>query len=454
VRLARATIRAGMTVARAGRTTTAASPPGALSRRRRTLVWALIVVASLLGLVSVLTTWVQRQMLDNEAWKKASTQVIQNSEVRAAVSTYAVNQLYGRVDVKRALEQRLPDNLKQLAAPLSTALRQPMTNTAEFVLARPRFQQVWVTATTIAHDKLVNVLENKTGYGIETGNGVVTVNLHGLVEQLGGDLGISSSVLAKVPASAGVITVMRSSQLAAAQKAVRVVKVLSAWLLVLVLGMFALAVYLARGARRAALRNVGWSFVLVGLVVLVVRRVVGNYAVDALTSPSYRGTVHDVWLIGTTVLGDIGAASILYGLVTVAAAVLAGPTSAARAVRRRIAPVLDRHISLVATGLAVVFLLLVLWGPTHALRTWWGILLFACLIAAGLLALRRQTQAELAASVDASIDRSLIDRLPTKRFTSGPTDSPAEQLARLADLHDEGVLSDDEFVRAKKLALS
>jgi hypothetical protein len=41
---------------------------------------------------------------------------------------------------------------------------------------------------------------------------------------------------------------------------------------------------------------------------------------------------------------------------------------------------------------------LVLWGPTHALRTWWGVLLFAVLIAAGIVALRRQLIEEAAES--------------------------------------------------------
>jgi hypothetical protein len=38
--------------------------------------------------------------------------------------------------------------------------------------------------------------------------------------------------------------------------------------------------------------------------------------------------------------------------------------------------------------------LLAAWGPTHALRTWWGILLFAGLLALGLVAFRRQTLKE------------------------------------------------------------
>ena len=39
---------------------------------------------------------------------------------------------------------------------------------------------------------------------------------------------------------------------------------LSTWLLVLVLGLYALAIFLARGARRETLRNVGCALVLSG----------------------------------------------------------------------------------------------------------------------------------------------------------------------------------------------
>ena len=54
---------------------------------------------------------------------------------------------------------------------------------------------------------------------------------------------------------------------------------LSGALLVLVLGLYALAVYLATGERRRTLRNVGWALILVGLTVLVARRLAGEYAV-------------------------------------------------------------------------------------------------------------------------------------------------------------------------------
>src|SRR5213078_2131502 len=108
-----------------------------------------------------------------------------------------------------------------------------------------------------------------------TANGNVTIDLGVLVQQLGPTLGLPDAALSKLPPSTGVITIMRSDQLSLAQNGVRAVKVASSWLVILVLALFAAAIYLAAGSRREALRSVGWSFVFVGLLVLVVRRVAG-----------------------------------------------------------------------------------------------------------------------------------------------------------------------------------
>src|SRR3954454_9949612 len=324
-----------------------------LSRRRHILVWALIVVAALIGLVATLTTWVKREMLDNSGWNKATTQVIQSPEVRSALSAYLVNQVYNNVDVAQSIRQQLPANLKPIADPLASALRQPATNAANALLSRPRVQQLWISSTTVAHQKLLNVLEDKTGYGITTGNGVATVDLHDLVTQIGADVGVPAAALERIPTDAGQVTLLKSDQLSAAQTGVQAVRVLSAWLLVLVFALFALAVYLAHGARRAALRGVGWAFVVVGLILLIVRRVVGNYVLDALASPTYRGSIHAIWLIGTAILGEIAVAAIIYGVIALLGTTLAGPTRAATAVRHRIAPVLNDQVGHVAAGVGV-----------------------------------------------------------------------------------------------------
>jgi hypothetical protein len=436
----------------------------AISRRRRVLVWVLVVLASVIAFVSILTTWVNRQMLDNAAWTRASQQIIQDPKVQQALSSYVVNQLYEKGNVSARLEQQLPSNLKPLAGPISAALREPAAQGVQFLLNRPRIQQVWTNANTVAHQKLVNVLENKTGFGISTGNGVVTIDLRALVTELGANLGLPASALEKLPANTGVITVLRSDQLSAAQAGVQAVRVLSAWLLVLVFAMFALAVYLARGVRRPTVRNIGWSLIIVGLLVLVVQRFVGNYVVNGLSPPTYREPFRHVWLIASQILGQIGWATIMYGIILALGAVLAGPSRAAIAVRRWVAPTLNQRPELSWSVFGVVYLLLVLWGPTHALRTWWGILFLGGLLALGVFVLRRQTLREFpdaglgptSGGMSARWQSYLAGREAHRSSASGSpaTRSAADEIAHLHELQKAGAITDEEFERAKKLALT
>src|SRR4029079_11328647 len=126
------------------------------------------------------------------------------------------------------------------------------------VLARPRVQSLFVNVSQVAHQKLVNVLENKTGYGITTGKGTVTMDLGELLTQVGTEVGIPQAALNRLPPDAGQITILRSDQLSAAQQGVRLIRVLSVWLLVLVFVLYALAIAISPGSRRVVLRRVGW----------------------------------------------------------------------------------------------------------------------------------------------------------------------------------------------------
>jgi hypothetical protein len=405
------------------------------------VIWTLVVLATVIALVSILTTWVKRQMLDDTAWNRATTQIVQEPKVQAAIATYTVDQLYENVDVGKALSERLPPNLKRLGPPLAGALAQPATQGVTVLLGRPRVERLFINAAAVAHEKLVNVLEDKTGKGISTGNGVVTLDLHQLIVELGTQLGLSQDALAKLPAKAGTVTLMKSDQLSAVQTGVQAVRTLSAWLLVAVLALYGIAIWLARGARRATLRNAGVGLALVGLLVLVIRHLLGNYITDSLASPGYQPATHRLYLIGTSILGQIGAAALLYGVIAVLGAVFAGPTEPAVWLRRRLAPILNERQGIVWGGVGFVYLLLILWGGTHALRTWWGILALAGLIAIGVVALRRQTLAEFPSTPQ-------LEPAP-----AGGTPSTTGELARLQELHEAGTINDEEFVqRAKKIA--
>ena len=305
-----------------------------LSRGRRIAIWSLISLASLLAIVAILATWVNRQILDNGSFEQTSTRLVRDPAIQSALSTYLVNEAYDNVDIPAAIAERLPPNLKPLAAPLAAAVRQPATSAVNRLLNRPRVQSLFVNATTGTHKQLVAVVEDKTGAATSTANGNVTLDLGALVQQIGPSLGLPAAALDRVPPNTGVITVMRSDQLGLVQNGVKAVRIVSTWFVVLILALFAAAIYLAAGARRETLRTVGWAFVFVGLLVLAVRRFAGSYTVDALAAPAYRDAVNHAWLISSSILGEVGRAIVLYGLVAVLGAILAGPSRVAVATRQ------------------------------------------------------------------------------------------------------------------------
>ena len=369
--------------------------PGVSPRTRTILVWVLFALGTLVIFVGSLTVWVKRQALDTDAWVDTSTNLLENDEVREALSVYIVDQLYANADPQGVLEERLPENLQGLAGPIAGALRQPAVEGVDEFLQRPRVQALWENVNRIAHQELLAVLEDETRGNVTTGSGTVTLNLRTLVVNIGEELGFGEELDARLPPDAGQIVILESDQLEAAQNGVKAIKWMS-WLVILVaFACFAGAVWLARG-RRAMLRNVGVALFLVGILLLVVRRAVGNYIVDALTSgESLRGAVDSTWFIGTSLLAEVAWALIVYGVIILIGTWLAGPSRYAVRARAFIGPTLRDRPGLAWGTLAAVYLLVVLWAPVPALRNWLGVLVLGALVALGFEAFRRVVLGEL-----------------------------------------------------------
>jgi hypothetical protein len=195
---------------------------------------------------------------------------------------------------------------------------------------------------------------------------------------------------------------MRSDQLAAAQDAVHAVNVLTVFLGLVVLALLAAAVYLARGFRREALRGVGASLLLVGVILLIVRRVAGNAIVEALTTDQTEPAGGAVWLIATDLLQNVAIALVAYGVLTLVGAWLAGPTRPAVWIRRSLAPTFREHPVIVYSAVFLAALLALYFGPAGDTRRLFGILILGGLVLLGVEALRRQTLREFPSEVQAT----------------------------------------------------
>jgi hypothetical protein len=356
----------------------------------------LVVIAAIIALVASLNVWVKRQALDTNNWTNASAQLLENNDIRNAISIYMVDQLFQQADVGKTLEQRLPPRVKPLAAPLAASLQPAAVRIANDILGRPKVQQLWKNANRRAHQLFIAVLDGKHGI-LQNTNGNVVLNLRPLMEQLTQRLGFGQQLVAKLPPDAGQIVVMKGNQLQTVRKSVKVVRVMSYFLVFLVLALFALAVYIARGRRRAVLLGAGISVLLVGLLVLVVRRLAGQYLVDALSgNADEKRPISAAWAIGTELLRNVGINLLIYGIVVVVAAWIAGPSRPAVAIRRFGAPTMRDRPIVVYGLLTVVLLIILLTGPTDAQRIYPLLVLFA-LAYVGLEVLRRQTAREFPA---------------------------------------------------------
>jgi hypothetical protein len=373
-----------------------------MTRRRSVAIWTLIGLASLLALVSALTVWSKQQLLDTDKFTSSSAKLLANDEIRATLSSRIVDQLNQRIDVQSQLEETLPPRAKGAAPAIAAAIQNSAGQVVNAFLGTAQAQELWERANRRAHTALVNVLEGKDAGPISTANGDVVLDLRPLIQRVAERLGVGERLKERAPPTSGEIVLLKSNQLDAAQTAVSALNALSSWLWLAVVALLALAVYLAHGKRRTMLEAVGFALLTVGVLLLIIRRFVGNAIVDSVVQvESSKPAVHAIWLIETDLLRDVALAILLYGLFALLAGILAGPSRAAVGLRRWLAPTWRERPYLVWLVAGFLFLVFIAWGPSGGGRRLLGVLILAVLVALGLEVWRRQTLREFPADAEA-----------------------------------------------------
>ena len=370
-----------------------------MSRGRSWLVWGLVVLSTVLLLVASMTVWTKRQLLNTDAWTDSASQLLADDQIRGLLSSRIADLLNQRVDVQAQLEERLPPRAQSAAPAVAAALESATARVVDTFLSTARAQTLWENINRRAHKAIVNVLEGKDAGPISTANGNVVLDLRPMIAQIATRLGIEDRLKQGADPKTGEIVILRSDQLDAAQTAVKVFRFLTVFLVIAVLVLYAVAVYLAHPRRRIVLAGVGTSLLLCGLILAIVRRIAGNLIVDSLVKvEANKPAVLTAWVVETNLLRDIAIALIAYGILTILGAFLAGPSRPATAIRRAAAPTLKEHPALFYAGAAVLFLIVIAWGPTAATRQLVGALILAALFFGGLEVWRRQAIREAAAS--------------------------------------------------------
>lgn len=472
---------------------------------RRAVVLGLVIAATVVAMASVLAVWVHRQVLDTDTYVRTSSGLLDDPAVRTAVGNYAVDELYRQVDVAAQLEDVLPNDADRFSDLAAAALRQGAYQAVQQALQTSVLAGLWERANRQAHEQFVNVVEGGAG-GVSTEGGVVRLNLRPILEEATVRIGLGESLAARVPADAGSIEVIRSDQLGTVQESLRLLDRVATFLPFVALGLYALAFWLARDRRREAVRNIGVGLVVgAGLLLLLVSAAGGVVLDRIVTELDARNAAAAAWGIITSPLHGALWMLIVLGTGVALGAVLAGPGRRSTALRRSLAPYLQRRGYAIGVGTTVVLILFLAGAIDSFWRVVW-LVVFLALGGFGTEALRGQTLREFpdartpalggwlraqwnsvsargqsaveatrtahaersqAARAErpeaADAERSLVPNAATLAAAEAPPSltTPAapigqapslgdlDRLERLAGLHERGALTDEEFAAMK-----
>jgi len=454
-----------MSVTKGQGATAAEAPQGGTSataknsRSRKSVIAVLVVIGSLMLGVAVLATWIDKVFLDSDAWADTSASALQKQSVRTALSEYVVQQVYANVDVPAQLARALPAQARGLAGPVAVASQPYAQRAIAAGLARPGVVALWRDANVRAHAQLMRILNGGSG-PLTTANGEVAIDVRPLVNQLASSLASRTNRSVTLPPDAGRFVILQSDQLRLAQDGTKILRAIALPLGLLALVVFAIAVYISR-ARRRTLIAIAFGMLAAGLVLVVVRRVIGDQVVNSLTQvPDVRAAGHDVWMLATERLAAANITLCTVALLLLLGSWFAGPGHRATQLRRLLTPYLrDPAIAYGAYGL--VLLVLLVWAPVPATREPVLIVILGVLGAIGIEALRRIVAREFPDATERDLGGHLSGGLRSAyhgvRHGTPPeaaADARYSSLERLASLHDRGAISDDEFAAEKASLLA
>src|SRR3984885_1092276 len=427
------------------RTDLAADPaPAKISRRRLIGVDVLIGVTTLLLIVGIFATWANRLLFSPDNWSNTSTQLLQDANVRSSTANYLVDQLYANVDVTGLIKEGLPTQLQGLAAPAAGALRNAAVQGAELALSRPRVQQLWAQANRAADQTFVDIVNGRRG-AVGFNNGVVSLDLASILNNVAARLGLPAGIASKLPPSVANLVIFKSNQLKYVQNGGKAIKGLALWRAIVVPLLYALALFLAKGHRRRTLMTIGFAGILAGVLVILARSILQGQVVTGLTDDaSLQVTIRHVYNIATAILNDVASGVIFIGVLLVAAAWFAGPARPAYATRHAISPFL-REQAVATYGIVLgILVLLFIWNPIPATGKPLGILVFTLLALLGTYILIGQTAREFPDAPSGAATQAIRARMASmrsRRHEPGNPHAPnapstTEQLSQLADLRD------------------
>ncbi len=125
------------------------------------MTWVLIVLASLLIPISVISAWAIRTVTNTDQYVATMAPLARNPVIIDHLARKATNELFQSSSVKDAVTSALPARAKPIVQPILTEVEGYVYGLAVKVLESEQFGQLWDTLNRHTHDTVVDVLTGK-----------------------------------------------------------------------------------------------------------------------------------------------------------------------------------------------------------------------------------------------------------------------------------------------------
>jgi hypothetical protein len=347
--------RAGAALAEADAAThgagTAGAQGGASGRRKRGWGWTLlatvlVVIASLLAPVAVVSTWAQRELTDTQYFVDTFAPLVTKPAVQDLISAQTVAAIDANVDIEGITSQvfkgieglglgdQATSALNTLQAPLVAGLKALISSTVTNFVRSGAFADIWRQALTTTHEQLLSTLSGDKNAAVTIGpNGQIGIQLAPIITAVKQRLVAQGFGFAQsIPTIDKTIVIAQSSAVTLYVGLYNLVVAVGIWLPWVVLVLLAAGVLVARRRVIAlvwASVALGLSMVLVSVGIDVGKTVFQLSVADVI--PADAAGVLYAGILGF--VQSIAVAIAVLAITVLVVTVLSGPFRWARALR-------------------------------------------------------------------------------------------------------------------------
>ncbi len=155
-------------------------------RTRRITAWVLVVLASLLIPISVLSTWAITTVTNTDKYVATMAPLARNDVITTHLATKATDELFSTKVVQNKITDALPPKAKPIVKPVVNQVKGYVHGVALKVIESPKFGQLFDALNRRTHDTVVDILTGKqTTLTKSLKNGSqVTLNLTPAINQI------------------------------------------------------------------------------------------------------------------------------------------------------------------------------------------------------------------------------------------------------------------------------